>query len=145
MQGLLVRPPEEECLFQTIGEFNLFDDMLREIFKCFTMELPWFDNRPYFSCIPEGIYTMEWTKRKESKYIGKGFDITSVTDRKLILMHPANFWYDLLGCIAPGDSLKDLDNDGLKDVRNSKAMVLLIRDLTKEFDSFPLEIQRRVA
>jgi len=66
---------------------------------CFTIELPWRDNRCRVSCIPEGRYILK--KRYTSKR-GWHLLVDGVPQRSWILIHPANdAMKELEGCIAP--------------------------------------------
>lgn len=66
---------------------------------CYTIELPWLDNQPNRSCIPEGSYALR--KRWSPKYRWH-LEVTGVKGRSLILIHPANdALRELRGCIAP--------------------------------------------
>lgn len=68
-------------------------------FLCHTIELPWKDNKRNISCIPEGTYEIvsRYSKRFQNHLLIKG-----VTNRRLILFHPANnALEELEGCIAP--------------------------------------------
>lgn len=68
-------------------------------FICNTIELPWNENQPKVSCIPEGKYFIK--KRYSSKFKWH-MEIADVPNRSLILLHPANnAMQELLGCIAP--------------------------------------------
>ncbi|MEO6671407.1 MAG: DUF5675 family protein [Ferruginibacter sp.] len=72
-------------------------------FICFTIELPWVDNAPQHSCIPEGRYQlfMRYSLRHRTHFLLDG-----VSNRTLILIHPANdAMKELRGCIAPVMSL----------------------------------------
>ena len=66
---------------------------------CYTIELPWLDNKHRVSCIPEGKY--ELTKRYSLRF-GWHLLVNNVVDRSYILIHAYN---DALkeskGCIAP--------------------------------------------
>ena len=85
-----------------------------------TLELPWRDNKPDISCIPEGIYAFEkWYSLKFKTVIR----LLHVPGRSDILIHPANFVRQLKGCIAPGLSLADIDGDGKIDVVKSRQAV----------------------
>ncbi len=74
---------------------------------CFTLELPWRENRNNVSCIPPGRYQVEWIKTPRH---GWCYHVKGVSSRFAILIHPANFAGDttigckthLQGCIAPG-------------------------------------------
>ncbi len=75
----------------------LYDD--RGELLCYTIELPWRDNKVRESCIPEGTYRL--TKRYSQKF-SHHILLNDVPDRSLILIHPANdAATELLGCIAP--------------------------------------------
>ena len=72
-------------------------------FICHTIELPWLNNQPENSCIPEGTYVLE--KRWSPKYLWH-LHITGVKGRSLILIHPANnAAKELRGCIEPVSQL----------------------------------------
>lgn len=68
-------------------------------FQCFAIELPWEDNLPQHSCIPEGRYEL---KKRYSTKFGRHLLVDGVKGRELILIHPANnALKELRGCIAP--------------------------------------------
>lgn len=66
---------------------------------CYAIELPWLENQRQISCVPEGEYFLR--KRFSRKY-GWHIQLPNVTNRDLILFHPANdAQKELKGCIAP--------------------------------------------
>jgi len=66
---------------------------------CSTIELPWKNNTPKISCIPEGEYEL---RKRYSQRFGNHFILIGVPGRSYILMHPANdALKELKGCIAP--------------------------------------------
>lgn len=66
---------------------------------CFTIELPWLNNEPSISCIPEGKYELE---KRFSEHLGNHLHLKTVANRSLILIHAANDAVkELRGCIAP--------------------------------------------
>lgn len=68
-------------------------------FICNTIELPWKNNETKVSCILEGEY---FIKKRYSKKFQWHLEIITVTNRSLILFHPANnALQELNGCIAP--------------------------------------------
>lgn len=84
------------------GTNGLFYDPAGELL-CYTIELPWRNNRVRESCIPEGTYQL--TKRYSQKF-KHHIHLEDVLDRSLILIHPANnAGTELLGCIAPVTTL----------------------------------------
>jgi len=74
--------------------------------QCFTLELPWRDNRLQRSCIPPGKYRCAIVN---SPRFGLVYGVANVPGRSHVLIHPANFAGDvdmgfttqLHGCIAP--------------------------------------------
>lgn len=69
------------------------------VLLCYTIELPWRNNETVVSCIPEGTYSIR--KRYSDKYKWH-LELNNVTNRKSILIHPANHaLLELKGCIAP--------------------------------------------
>ena len=102
---------------QTNGVMYVVDGK-KIMFECFTLELPWKENTRRISCIPAGVYQ---AKKHKSPKFGESLWIQNVPNRSEILVHPANYVRQLLGCIAVGDKLVDLDKDGLDDVTNSKS------------------------
>ena len=81
----------------------------------FTGELPWRENQPSISRIPEGVYRVVWTwspRFRRFMYL-----VADVVARSGIRKHPANLMGDaalgyksqLNGCIALGERLGWLD------------------------------------
>ena len=74
---------------------------------CLTIELPWKDNKPEISCIPEGEY---YCKIVQSPKFGRVFEITGVPNRNNILIHKGNWTTDTLGCVILGEQFEDTLN-----------------------------------
>jgi len=102
---------------QTLGKAVLLDKYLMPLMEFKTVELPWKDNQRGISCIPTGIYDI--AKHTSPKF-GPALWVLAVPGRSEILIHQANFWHDLRGCIAPGKKHTDIDGDGYRDVTSSK-------------------------
>ena len=65
----------------------------------YTLELPWRDNKPFVSCIPEGKYpTYVFAHDRWGDVIG----LKNVPGRSEILIHPGNYIENTEGCILPG-------------------------------------------
>lgn len=120
---------------QTEGILELHegDDL---IYKCYTLELAWKDNKKGISCIPEGVYKVV---RQIQTTRGKILRILDVPGRDGVLIHRANYSRQLNGCIAPGEALIDIDKDGLMDVTNSVKTCNEIYDLLTD-DIYKLTI-----
>lgn len=77
---------------------------INNMFQCYTIELPWMDNQPRISCIPEGRYSL---KKRYSLKFKQHLFVEGVEGRDVILIHPANDAFkELKGCIAPVSVLK---------------------------------------
>jgi len=72
-------------------------------FICFMIELPWKANKREVSCIPEGMYEL---KARSSSKFREHLQVIGVSQRNLILIHPANdAQKELEGCLAPVSQL----------------------------------------
>lgn len=70
---------------------------------CYTIELPWKANQRNVSCIPEGKYDLKLRYSIRFKW---HLHLINVSNRELILFHPANHALkELKGCIAPVTAL----------------------------------------
>jgi len=95
----------------TFGFFCHPDLLLR------TCELPWHDNEPNFSCIPEGLYVV---KPYHSRKFGDVWHVTGVDGRTWILTHSGNVAGDVKqgwhthseGCILLGKYMGFLTYNG---------------------------------
>jgi hypothetical protein len=116
---------------QTLGTLFINDLNGITLFSCKTLELPFKGNQKRISCIPKGKYNV---KRRYSLKYGNHFHILNVPNRDFILIHNANYWFQLLGCVAVGQAHIDLNKDGKKDVTNSKNTLLKLNEwLTNDF------------
>ena len=101
-------------------------------FRCLSLELPWLANRVNVSCIPGGIGSqsvMYYCCKIDSEKLGECFEIMNVPGRTHIRGHSANYTRQIQGCVAFGDSIKDIDLDGVLDVTNSRATFSKLMDL----------------
>ena len=89
-----------------------------------TIELPWRNNQPRVSCIPEGVYLVHFMDSPRLKR--KTYRVSNVKGRDGILFHPANFASQLLGCIAPCKDFADLNKDGVIDGTSSREATSLL-------------------
>jgi hypothetical protein len=106
-------------------------------FQCYTIELPWVNNLPRRSCIPEGRYEL---KKRYSPKFKDHLLVQGVPGRSLVLLHPANdALTELKGCIAPVSSL---DGAG-KGSQSRKAFKKLLQLVYKalELETVYLTIQ----
>lgn len=90
---------------------------------CFTIELPWLNNRRNVSCIPNGRYRI--AKRFTTER-GWHLYVEDVPNRSWILIHPANnALKELRGCIAPVSKLTGHGLGSLSRKANEKLEELL--------------------
>ena len=104
---------------QTIGQLSVYQNN-KQIYQCYSLELPWKNNIRGVSCIPTGSYIV---KKYTSTKLGECFHICNVPGRSAVLIHAGNFVRELRGCVAVGNQLYDIDGDGLKDVAASKETI----------------------
>lgn len=95
-------------------------------FSCYTLELPWRDNKQSISCIPTGEYDVRIVK---SPRFGIVYHITNVPNRSHVLIHSGNFAGDVLlgykshveGCVLLGTKIGKYKNQ--KAILTSKVAV----------------------
>ncbi|UZR93126.1 DUF5675 family protein [Chondrinema litorale] len=135
MRALLIRLSDNGK--QTVGEFRIYNQH-QLLLSCFTLELPYKNNENKVSCIPKGTYQVQKRKDPASKFNYEHLHILNVVNRDWILMHVGNYNYQIQGCILPGDSLYDINQDGQLDVTNSRKTLEKILKIVSE--TFILEI-----
>lgn len=114
---------QDDC---TVGVMNLDE------FRCYTLELPWRDNKKSVSCIPGGTYECE---KHYSPTHGLCISVKHVVGRTHILIHVGNFIKETQGCVLVGDSIRDINNDGVPEVTSS------VKTLEKLLDKLPDQFQ----
>jgi hypothetical protein len=111
-------------------------------FACYTLELPWRENRSNISCIPEGEYKCEI--RRSPKF-GLVYWVKKVPKREFILIHSGNFAGDVSrgwkshvnGCILLGLQMGFIA--GQRAVINSRIAVVKFVD-SLQYEPFNLRI-----
>lgn len=120
-----------DCNKQNLGMLFVIENE-KIVFNCFTLELPDFNNKQNISQIPRGFYKV---KRRYSEKFKNHFHVLNVPGRELILIHILNYYHQTEGCIGVGETLKDINKDGILDLTNSgNTMKELLRILPNEFD-----------
>lgn len=120
------RAHHEDC---TLGRLSYGD------YQCFTLELPWRNNKASISCIPLGLYQCQ---KIISPSLGECVDVKNVSGRTYIRIHKGNFTRQIEGCILVGTSIQFIDGDSVPDVgASTKAFTGLMNVLP---DSFEMEI-----
>lgn len=61
-------------------------------------------------CIPTGEYDVNWTENVHPKH-PFCYEVINVPNRTAILIHSANWFEELLGCIAPGRTMGVIEGD----------------------------------
>lgn len=115
---------------ETLGVLEASNGSLR--FSCKTLELKWANNAPSVSCIPTGTYKVKYTF--SLKFLKYTYEIQNVPSRSGVRIHSANYFSDLRGCIALGNSFGDINKDGLPDVLNSKIAIKAFETLMDKKD-----------
>lgn len=110
-----------------------------EQFICFSIELPWKENRRKISCIPEGRYTI--SKRFTEKR-GWHLIVNGVPNRSEILFHPANnAQKELQGCIAPVSALTSI-GAGTDSRKADNKLNILVMEAIQEKENVFVTIQK---
>ncbi|WP_226649631.1 DUF5675 family protein [Microbulbifer variabilis] len=94
----------------------------------YTVERPWLGNRPFESCIPEGVYSCN---PYNSLRFPNVWELQEVPGRSKILIHTANYSADVQGCIGIGSNLAP---GGWWVTQSRRAMQQLRELLPPEFD-----------
>lgn len=131
---------------QTLGLFLVYDSNDRVVFESKTLELDKDGNKEGESCIPASEYNfVPLTDRPESTTFNKEsqgyfpYHITPVPGRVGILSHHGNFYTDILGCVLHGEEFYDINEDGLKDITNSRETMKELNKVVKE--TIPLTVK----
>ena len=103
---------------QTLGNCTVIGEDGKPLFSSLTLERGWRDNQQGVSCIPPGSYPvkLEYSDRFKTNL----WEIKGVPNRSECKFHAANYWYQLNGCVALGQKLLDINNDGYNDITSSK-------------------------
>lgn len=122
---------------QSLGTLSVVLDN-GQVFVCKTLELPWNNNDSNVSCIPKGSYPCKYTRsHRMSEHAGKDvftYEVLNVANRAGIRIHSANYFSQLLGCVALGDAHKDINADGEADVPHSGATIAAFEQAMKKED-----------
>lgn len=102
----------------------------------YTIERPWSSNKPFVSCIPEGVYSCRWV---DSPSKGRTIEIQRVPNRDHILFHVANTIDDLEGCVGLGSKLGALG--GKWAVLNSRPAINNFKAALLRTEEFSLDIR----
>lgn len=116
---------------ETVGVLTIDNKVL-----CYTLELPYLDNKNNISCIPEGEYKM--IKTDNTKF-GICWQITDVPNRLGILIHNGNTHKDIQGCILLGQGVGYLDE--IRAVLNSRNAIFELMTLTKDLMTERIKIR----
>lgn len=114
----------------------------------YTVERPWANNEVRISCIPEGIYNLKlrespMVERSSGGAHKKGWEVADVPNRTFIMLHPANWAEQLMGCIAVGTRFKVMKNpSGTNEhgVIQSRAAFNVLMDAMDPDDEWRLNI-----
>jgi len=109
-------------------------------FKCVTLERPKLGEYP---CISTGKYICQLRYSEKNK--GQVYGLLNVPGRSDIEIHSANWFFQLLGCIAPGSTIGKMqtpDGHMIMGVSSSKATLkALMDDMSGEpFELIILEV-----
>ena len=125
---------------QTLGELYLLSNDGMVISKWKTLELPDLNNKKNISRIPAGKYN---ALIHNSPKFGKSLWIQNVPNRSEILIHQGNYHTQIKGCILIGQNHIDINNDGLKDVTNSRKSMAKLMSQLQGLESIEITIKNK--
>lgn len=127
-------------MYRRYGEKGVNSSLfLNGKFICYTIELPWKENKQNESCITEGEYDLIV---RHTKRFGYHLRVLHVYQRKYILFHPANdAEKELRGCIAPVKKLTG-EGKGLYSQRALDLLMINIRSLKRKNEQLKLIIKK---
>jgi len=113
---------------QTLGRLFIFNGLDIE-YECCTLELADKKNKRNVSCIPVGEYNV---KPRTSEKFGNHYLVENVENRDYILIHPANYYTQLQGCIGVGQDFFDINQDGHHDITYSRKTLAEILEVAPD-------------
>ena len=140
MKAIMIRkygPKETQSVFLVMEGIDKYLELVA--IELPRIVVPYRPNAHNVDCIPEGTYPV---KKIVSPTKGKCFLLAAVPDRTAVEIHKGNFVsgkkIDSQGCILPGMSFEDINEDGNIDVSDSTQAMKLLWDTLP--DSFNLTI-----
>lgn len=121
MKAYLYREQRKDCM---LGGLSFGP------FQCYTLELPYRNNEPEISAIPEGVY--QCGLRPSAKFgnwtNGMIYHVQPAQGRTNILIHAGNTPADTKGCILVGEGWRD---DGATVLTNSRKALMALHAFTE--------------
>ncbi len=114
---------------QTLGTCSVIDENDNPVFSAISLERGWLGNERNISCVPTGTYKVK--HEYSFKFKTHLWELKDVPNRSECKFHSANFWFQLNGCIALGDTLRDINKDGYRDVLNSSKTMAKFHEVLK--------------
>lgn len=109
------------CIVKDVNDFPLFTAL--------SLERGSRDNKKGVSCVPSGKYIIKY--EYSNKFDCNLWELKGVPNRSECKFHSANFWNQLNGCIALGQTYKEIDKDSYKDLTNSKSTMKAFEEVLK--------------
>jgi hypothetical protein len=111
----------------------------RTEFKAESLERAWKNNKKEVSCVPPGVYPL--VREYSPKFDQFLWELKEVHNRSECKFHAANFWDELNGCIALGESRYDLNKDGTLDITSSRDTIAEFHEALRHYDYAQLIIE----
>ena len=109
----------------------------------YTVERPWRGNKPFESCIPDGVYELQKrvspvVDRTSGGEFLEGWEVMDVPGRSYIMVHPGNWPENFEGCIGVGTDYMILS--GRNAVSNSREAFRQFMQALSGMDAWDLVI-----
>lgn len=128
----------KEGFNQTTGVLLILDSNGWPVFSAPCIERGDRNNQKRVSNVLPGIYPIRY--EYSPAFDRFCWELYGTDNRTECKIHPANFWDQLNGCIAPGGYLKDLNKDGYQDVARSVSTVNMIDKIMAGMTETTIEI-----
>jgi hypothetical protein len=123
---------------QTSGICTVLDNEGFPVFSSLSLERGWRDNQNGVSCVPVGVYDLEF--EYSDRFKTKLWELKGVPGRSECKFHASNYWYQLEGCIALGLRYKKLNADNYRDLTNSADTLSAFHFSLKDYNKIKLHI-----
>lgn len=124
--------------YQTLSANYLLNEKNQIIFNSLSLERPYRDNKQRVSAVPVGLYSAIF--EYSPKFDDFLFELKKVKNRAEIKIHPANFSYQLKGCIALGKEIKPVKGSEFLKLTSSKATFEIFMNCLKDINEIQVLI-----
>jgi len=124
---------------QTMSSCVVLGDNNQPLFASLLLTRGWRNNEKNVSCLPIGVYPVEYEWSK--KYKRMLWEVKETGLRSEVKFHPLNYYFDSEGCNGLGRRPKHLNKDRYLDLTDSRNTINDFHKALKTFDRAILIIE----